>query len=168
MRVSRRLGAGFALLLSACTVGPDFEKPSVTDIPAWRDSSATGATMAVYSDPDPKWWGTFNDPVLDALIKKAIAGNLDVQQAVLRVVESRQSVVAAQAAGLPSLGANASYMREQFGAKGILESQGVYRDLNNLADRLQPLDSVAPGLSQGVAAGANQALNRPCHISGFY
>jgi outer membrane protein, multidrug efflux system len=157
----RLTACAVALALAACTVGPDYKPPADPAVPAWRDpSAAAGATVTERTDPDPRWWDSFHDPVLTALISRAIAGNLDLQQAVLRVVEARQSVVTARAAGLPTLGGTASYMREQLGTKGILESQGAYRDLNDLANRLQPLDSTFPGLSRQVGNAADKTLDQ--------
>ena len=83
--------------------------------------------------------------MLTELIETAIHQNLDVQQAVLRVLEARQGIVTARSAGLPTLSGNATYQRDQLGAKGILESQGVYGDLNSLADRAQTVGGGALG-----------------------
>ena len=149
-----------ASLLWGCTVGPNYHRPDPPAVTAWNDPAARGELTSPQSDPDPKWWLSFNDPVLTDLIDKGIAGNLDVQQAVLRVLEARQGVIAARAAGLPTLGANASYQREQLGAQGILESKGVYQDLNQLADRLKPYDATVPGLSQSIVNGGNKALSQ--------
>ena len=152
--------ASAALCLWGCTVGPNYKRPDPPAVPAWKDEAARGQLANQGSDPDPRWWLSFNDPVLTAVIEKGIAGNLDVQQAVLRVLEARQGIIAARAAGLPTLSGNASYQREQLGAKGIFESQGAYRDLNQLADRLAPYNATVPGLSQSIATGGTQALNQ--------
>jgi outer membrane protein TolC len=96
-----------ALLVGACTVGPDYKAPTPPAVVDWRDRSArpggAASTISANTDPDPQWWNAFRDPVLSGLIGQAIAGNLDLQQAVLRVVEARQNVITARAAGLPSL-----------------------------------------------------------------
>jgi multidrug efflux system outer membrane protein len=160
MKILKTVSASVSLLAAACTVGPDFKAPADPAVSEWKDPAARLPFVAATTDPDPKWWSSFNDPTLDDLIGKAIASNLDVQQAVLRVVESRQGIAAARSAGLPSLNAAGGYKRELLGTQGLLESQGVYEDLNNLANRFQPLDSQAPGLSQGVGNGARQILNR--------
>ena len=152
--------ASAALCLWGCTVGPNYKRPDPPAVPAWKDEAARGQLANQGSDPDPRWWLSFNDPVLTAVIEKGIAGNLDVQQAVLRVLEARQGIIAARAAGLPTLSGNASYQREQLGAKGIFESQGAYRDLNQLADRLAPYNATVPGLSQSISTGGTQALNQ--------
>lgn len=127
----------FALLLAstACTVGPDFTPPKAIDTPNWNDLSAKQGAVSPAMNPDPEWWSGFNDPVLTALTEKAIKGNLDLQQAVLRVIEARQGEVSARAEGLPTLGATGSYKRSQLGAKGVLESKGAYDQLNSFADK---------------------------------
>src|SRR6201996_7541339 len=161
MRIRTLVAGVAALCLWGCTVGPNYRKPEPPGVPDWKDpAAAQGGLVNHQSDPDPNWWLSFNDPVLAQLIQKGITGNLDVQQAVIRVLEARESVVAARAAGLPSLGGSASYQREQLGAKGILESQGAYQDLNQLANKLAPYNATVPGLSQSVVSGGNQALNQ--------
>jgi NodT family efflux transporter outer membrane factor (OMF) lipoprotein len=161
MRSLRTAAAGALLAaLAACTVGPDFTPPKPIDVAAWNDkSAAAGAMVSRQSNPDPEWWAGFNDPVLTALIDKAIKGNLSLQQAVLRVVEARQSEAAARAAGLPTLGATGSYMREQLGVKGILDSKGAYTQLNSLADKNSPLNQYSPGLGNQTSSTLGGVLN---------
>ena len=146
--------------LCACTVGPDFKPPARPDTPAWRDVSARDGAVSQATDPDPRWWRLFRDPVLTELIETAIAGNLDLQQAVLRVEESRQSIVTARAAGLPTLNGTASYTREQLGIKGILESRGAYSQLNALADQNSPLNQYRAGLGNEASSVGGGLLNR--------
>ena len=122
--------------LAGCTVGPDYTPPKPPEVTKWNDRSASGAgnlTVSTQSNPDPKWWDGFNDPVLTEVIDKAISGNLDLQQAVLRVVEAQQGEVSARAAGLPSVSGTGSYMREQLGLRGLLLSQGVPGEVSKLA-----------------------------------
>jgi outer membrane protein TolC len=142
-----------------CTVGPDYRPPDPPAILEWKDPAAQGILADQKSDPDPNWWLSFNDPILTQLIEKGIKKNLDVQQAVVRVLEARQSIVTARAAGLPTLSGNASYSREQLGAKGILESKGAYQELNTLANRLKPYDATVPGFSTEIVNGGTKALN---------
>jgi NodT family efflux transporter outer membrane factor (OMF) lipoprotein len=164
-RQLRHLPVAAACALAACTVGPNFAPPKPPTPAAWNDPSASRADRVTpHSDPDPKWWSGFNDPVLDRLIAMAIAGNLDFQQVVLRVVEARQNVAAARAAGLPSLNGAASINHEQLGFAGILKSQGAYSGLNALADKSGPLNGDLSGnttvgtyLSEGGATFLNKA-----------
>ncbi|HEY0182119.1 MAG TPA: efflux transporter outer membrane subunit [Rhodopila sp.] len=149
-----------ALGLAACSVGPDYTPPKSPEVAGWNDSSArTGATVTPQTNPDPHWWNGFGDPVLTDLMQKAIAGNLDLQQAVYRVVEARQGEVSARAAGLPTIGGTGSYMREQLGLRGLLLSQGAYGQLNSLADQSSPLNTIGSGLgSPGLGSKASNAI----------
>jgi outer membrane protein, multidrug efflux system len=150
------------LFLAGCTVGPDFQQQNPPNIPNWHDQSvrqpAPGALITEASDPDPLWWNKFGDPTLTELMQKAIAGNLTVQQAVVRVAESIQGEVAARAAGLPTIQATGSYMRERFGLKGLLESEGVPNQLNGLSNS-NTLNGFAPGLGSKAAGTLGSALN---------
>ena len=153
---------GAALLsLAACTVGPHYTPPRGIDASAaWQRLAPADTRVTTAADPDPRWWNAYGDPILTRLIDMAIAGNPDLQQSVLRVVEARQSVATARAAGLPTLAGTGSYMREQLGLKGILESEGVYGQLNTLANEAAPaLNQVSPGLGATTGSSADSLLN---------
>lgn len=142
-----------SLALGACTVGPDFEPPAPPEQAGFADASARGdAHVNAGTDPDPAWWQGFRDPVLADLMRRAIAGNLDLQQAVLRVVEARQNVVTARSAGLPMLNGSASYEREQYGFKGILDSKGIPGRVNSigLPDTRSAIDSALTQATQPI------------------
>ncbi len=70
----------FLVLLGACAVGPDYEKPETDTPETWRftDEEASGIV-------NTRWWTQFDDPVLDQLIDEALQANLDVRIAAARV-----------------------------------------------------------------------------------
>ncbi len=91
------------LSLSGCAVGSRYVVP-VTSAPATyvggaaveaRPGSADAADMV-------SWWRTFGDPVLAGLVERALAQNLDLQQARARVIQARAALKGANAALLPS------------------------------------------------------------------
>jgi outer membrane protein TolC len=76
-----------ALILSACAVGPKYERPATPVNADWSTKVATqGVTNA---EPATEWWKQFNDPALDQLIEMAYHQNLSLQLAGLRIMESR-------------------------------------------------------------------------------
>ncbi|PZR13760.1 MAG: RND transporter [Azospirillum brasilense] len=120
-------------LLAGCTVGPDFTPPKAEAPPAWNDATrAPTQAVTLRADPDPHWWTGFNDPILTSLVERAVSGNLDLQQAMLRVVQARQSEAAARAAGLPSLNGTGSYTRQQLGLQGTIRRSGLAQRLDGL------------------------------------
>jgi NodT family efflux transporter outer membrane factor (OMF) lipoprotein len=79
--------ASVALLLSACAVGPKYERPATPVNAEWSTKAETpGVTKA---EPATEWWKEFNDPALDHLIEMAYHQNLPLQLAGLRIMESR-------------------------------------------------------------------------------
>lgn len=93
-------------LLSACAaVGPDYKKPSLAVPSHW---SHHADSVKQDSAALNRWWLSFHDPLLNALINEAITANLDLKQAVLRVKEARILRSQTIAAGLPSLNAKST------------------------------------------------------------
>jgi multidrug efflux system outer membrane protein len=173
----RLLPCLLAITLAACTVGPDYTPPKPPDVANWNDKSVRPAsagpaalvhpasvrpvaTVSQLTNSDPRWWNGFHDPVLTDLMQRAITGNLDLQQAVYRIVEARQGEVTARAAGLPTIGGSGSYVREQFGLRGLLQSQGVLGQLNSLADASSPINSISPGLGTKASTAIGGVVNK--------
>ena len=113
--------------LSACTLGPDFQRPE--SAPA-ISSFSTAAHEAVPSNTveqtlDASWWKLFQDPVLVELEREAIAANFDLQAAAARVAQSRAALQVSGAALLPSVDAGASYARQRASGKGTNALSGA-------------------------------------------
>ncbi|MEX3918500.1 efflux transporter outer membrane subunit [Paraburkholderia sp. BR10872] len=162
----RALAVILAASLCACTVGPDFQPPQANAPADWHATQRTAngpggvSTPTVESNPDPQWWRGFRDPALDALIERALSDNPDLQIAVVRIAQARERTQQAAAQGLPNVRASASYKREQLGAKGLLESAGVYNKVDALGAPNSPINQIAPGAGPGVERGAQSALDR--------
>jgi outer membrane protein, multidrug efflux system len=97
-----------ALSAAACAkpVGPDYERPKMPVPPAYR--FVEGAQQAA-SVADLPWWQVFDDPVLQALIREAVANNLDVRIAVARVEELRARAGIVKSFLYPQVDATANY-----------------------------------------------------------
>lgn len=54
---------------------------------------------------DDSWWKTFNDPVLDSLISRAVANNYNVAAAIKRIDMAGKAIKEVQAAYFPTLSA---------------------------------------------------------------
>lgn len=84
-----------ALLASGCTmVGPDYQSPSA---PVQNDWLEYEDPQLVSTEPVAKhWWkAAFNDPILDQLVETALAQNLSLRSAGLRVLQARQNLAIA-------------------------------------------------------------------------
>jgi NodT family efflux transporter outer membrane factor (OMF) lipoprotein len=117
------LAIGCALLLSACTVGPDYEAPSPWSPLSWfagRPNDATVASLPAGLPPDPEWWTVFNDETLTGLMRRLAAANLDVRTASIQLAESRAQRGIAGASQFPQVNGNGSYTRERLSEKGVI------------------------------------------------
>ena len=95
------------LLLSGCTLGPDYKRPPVPRPPSFRGvtSSDTGATGSL---ADLAWWNLFQDEILQELIKTTLRENQDLRAAAARVLEGRALVTIARSFQFPFVNASAS------------------------------------------------------------
>lgn len=131
---------GLALLLAGCAVGPDYQPPHAQTPASYRDLPSQEASKPLSAATNPLWWQSFNDPLLDSLITRAIADNLTLQQAVLRIAGAREQLAQAGGGLFPTLSGSAKVTRQQLGLKGLLESNGVYDKVDSdVADQLNGL-----------------------------
>lgn len=96
------------LALSACSVTPDYTRPSVDTASSYREQSVEG-TQPVTRD----WWQNFQSAELNTLMTQALERNNDLRVAVSRIEQARAAVTFARADLLPSVAASggASYSR---------------------------------------------------------
>jgi multidrug efflux system outer membrane protein len=73
------------LVLSGCAVRRPYAAPATAPVAL---TQAEGGSFSA-QPYDPRWWRLFDDPVLERLEAAALAGNLDIRQAVARVDQAR-------------------------------------------------------------------------------
>ncbi len=96
------------LLLSACTVGPDYKRPEVQLPAAYRGlEPGTAAPTSAGTFADVTWWQLFGDPELQALIRTALAANYDLQVAVSRILQAQSQVTIVRSQQFPTVNAQA-------------------------------------------------------------
>jgi len=125
MNSNRRITRGAAsaalttILAAACTMGPDFVRPTPQTPPHWS-ARATAPPAPVPSavteqaEDQSAWWSGFQDLELDSLIERAAKSNLDLRAALLRIDEARAQRAISAAAFWPTLSVDALYDRERF------------------------------------------------------
>jgi multidrug efflux system outer membrane protein len=97
-----------AFLLSGCTVGPNYKRPSVAVPGSYRGTiSDEAAQTKLAALGDQKWWDIFQDDQLRTLIRSALTQNYDSRIAASRVLEAQAQVGITGADQFPSVGAGA-------------------------------------------------------------
>lgn len=156
------LAAGASLLLSGCTLGPNFEQPSLFAPSTWftsRTASKLGASRTVPEPVDPNWWRLFKDPQLTSLEERVAASNLNVRLSTIRLTESRSQRAVTASDQFPNLNGNSSYTREKISNRGVVglfggsggSSSATQTSSNGLGGTVGGIPSA--GITGGKAAG---------------
>jgi multidrug efflux system outer membrane protein len=93
-------------LLSGCTVGPNYHRPSL-DVPQTYRGSTTQSATAPSTQPtlgDLMWWDAFSDPTLKQLIHTSLQNNYDLRIAVTRIEQANGVRMQALSQLFPQLG----------------------------------------------------------------
>lgn len=85
---------------------PAYKRPDMPEKATWAH---TDHPVSASDTVDPQWWRAFDDTSLDALIDKAIAGNVDIKVLAARIRVAGAQIGEVRAGALPSadLGAGA-------------------------------------------------------------
>ncbi len=112
---------GALLWMNACSVGPNYKRPTAnvpsayrfgqtreaaagesTPTPPWPGSSAATGSVPL---GEGKWWEVFEDQELQGLIRTALKNNYDMRIAATRVLEAQAQLGITRADQLPSVSA---------------------------------------------------------------
>ncbi|HYR34063.1 MAG TPA: efflux transporter outer membrane subunit [Burkholderiales bacterium] len=96
------------MLLAGCMVGPDYRRPEVATPAAWRLESAQADQIS-----NVGWWEQFQDPVLPALVREAVASNKDLKIATANVEQAFAQYGITRSALFPQVDASASAARQR-------------------------------------------------------
>lgn len=96
------------LTLGACASGPNYHPQTVSATEAAPFLMAQGPAVASLSQPVGDWWRLYDDPVLNGLVRDAIAANTDVRVAEARLQRARAAVREERGAREPQVDVNGS------------------------------------------------------------
>jgi multidrug efflux system outer membrane protein len=101
--------------LSACTVGPNFQRPQVQVPDRWvGPAPAPSQPPASPAEKDlARWWTVFSDPMLSSLVERAVNSNLDLKLAEARIRQARAARGVAASDMGPTIDASGSFQRSQ-------------------------------------------------------
>jgi len=118
------------LLLSGCTLGPDYLRPKIL-IP--DNHRGVVGVPAAESLADLPWWELFRDPVLQELTRESLQHNFDLRIAAARVEQARAQIGITRSFLFPQVNFSASGSVEQVSrASDPPQSFGADRTFRNL------------------------------------
>jgi NodT family efflux transporter outer membrane factor (OMF) lipoprotein len=123
-----RLQLLLLLLLSGCTVGPDFKPPAAPSTARYTApdeirvgeadarSGSSPQTLAVGEKVAVDWWTLFQSPDLDSVVKQAIDGSRTLESAKERLIQAHEAIAAASSALYPQVAVGAGVDRQKVSA----------------------------------------------------
>jgi len=99
-----------ALTTGCAAVGPNYKRPDISPPAVFRGAAGAQAAGSLADEP---WWQVFSDEALQALVRDAIAHNLDLRVAVARVQEARALSGIARSFLYPEVNLTAGYTGNQ-------------------------------------------------------
>jgi NodT family efflux transporter outer membrane factor (OMF) lipoprotein len=129
--IPARLCAPMALvlLLTGCTVGPDFVRPAAPLVPRYTQTPlsptasaanvAGGETQRFLDGQDipGEWWTLFGSPELSALVERALKANPDLQAAQAALTVAHENMLAQRGAYFPAVSAGLAASRSKTSAE---------------------------------------------------
>lgn len=105
------------LMLPACAMGPEFERPALNTTP-----SGTFLNAPMFNPDDQatefqdlkNWWHIFDDPEIERIVENVVANNLDIQKAAARVLEAQSVFSQIRADQYPNLNLNVEAGRRSY------------------------------------------------------
>ena len=120
-----------AIVLTGCTVGPNYKRPKVAVPETFRGGpEATSTSAAAASLADTKWDALFADETLNGLIRTALERNFDVRIAAERVQQARAQLGITRAGQFPFVDAQAQFTASQQSSLGALRFVPVGTNLS--------------------------------------
>ncbi|MGH8194077.1 MAG: efflux transporter outer membrane subunit [Woeseiaceae bacterium] len=117
--IDKVLVSAVALSLGACAVGPEYQAPDTAAPQFHNADSSRFAQTAI----EAAWWREFGDPVLDDLIARALANDLDLRIAAARVREARAVFRDVSLDRLPTVIAGGAYDKRKAQQPGFSEQR---------------------------------------------
>lgn len=110
--LNRLLPLVAALVLAGCATALPSLPPAVDTPPQFKEQPRQNEHWTIAQPAEAQsrgtWWKAFNDPVLDALVERADAGNTGIQEAAARLAQARALVRGASAERTPQVGLGAA------------------------------------------------------------
>lgn len=107
--------------VAGCNVGPDYKAPQ-PNMPAQFGAAPSGKVITTQPANNPTstavadlthWWQAFQDPVLNSLIERGVAANLDLKVAEARLRQARAQLGIDESSWWPTVDANGTVARSR-------------------------------------------------------
>ncbi|MAF68693.1 MAG: hypothetical protein CMH25_05050 [Micavibrio sp.] len=122
----RTLALCSVLILSACSVGPDYEQPRMSLFDGWF---SFGQDVSASSPINLRWWEMFEDPLLNQYIQQAAITNKDIEIAQSNLLAARAARRETTSPFFPEVSGTADGSRSRQGSGSFNNGGGQIRNL---------------------------------------
>ncbi|MGH8756208.1 MAG: efflux transporter outer membrane subunit, partial [Burkholderiales bacterium] len=127
--------AALLIMTAACTVGPDYVRPTVEAPVAFKEMVGWKPAQPRDQEFKGKWWEAYNDPLLNNLEEQVNISNQNLAQAEAQYRQARALVQSARAGYFPTVSASASESRSRasssFSSTQLQSTNPVTRGITN-------------------------------------
>ncbi len=124
MNAPRLIALSVAALLSACSLAPKYDPPTVQAVASYKEAGEWTTAKPADTQARGAWWEAFGDTKLNELEPQLQSDSQDLRAAVARFEQARAVARRARSDVFPSLDANASATRARASAT-VPSSGGV-------------------------------------------
>ena len=118
---SKASGLLVASLVTACTVGPNYQKPAVPTPTRWQATDNQNIVPTEDANQLTKWWTLFGDDTLTELVARARTQGFDVRTAAARIAAARAERRGVAAGSGPKLQGEIGASRQENPFPGLAE-----------------------------------------------
>lgn len=107
----------WVMILAGCAVGPDFQRPEAPTALAVLPASEPLSTPLIAFDNapvDPRWWTSFQNPTLDALVTESLRDSPTFAAARETLAQAQDALRAGAGVYFPTVSADLGAVRERY------------------------------------------------------
>ena len=109
-----------SLILTGCTVGPNYVRPPIATPPAYRGADNASVSSADQNSlGDENWANVFNEPELQELIRTALVNNYDVRIAAQHVLEAQAQLRITRSLQFPTVSVGGTGVGANLGSSAL-------------------------------------------------
>jgi NodT family efflux transporter outer membrane factor (OMF) lipoprotein len=133
-----------AMILSGCTVGPNYHRPTAPSAPAFKESAVpvpppnppNGGWKQVTPNDSairPNWWEMYQDPQLNKLEDQVAVSNQTLKASYEQYMQARAAIQVSRSQYFPTLSVAPAASRDRVSANRPLHVAGTETTYNDLA-----------------------------------
>jgi NodT family efflux transporter outer membrane factor (OMF) lipoprotein len=131
-----------AMILSGCTVGPNYHRPTAPSAPAFKESAVpppnppNGGWKQVTPNDSairPNWWEVYQDPQLNKLEEQVAVSNQTLKASYEQYMQARAAIQVSRSQYFPTLSVAPAASRDRVSANRPLHVAGTETTYNDLA-----------------------------------